>query len=616
MMFKLIIIYRPPYSSTHPVSMGTFFNKLIEYLESVILCPHPVLITGDFNVHVDNPSNDDALKFLDLLESLGLEQHVQEATHTHGHTLDLIITRIGDEILQETPKPDFCISDHISIISKILLPKPSLIKKTIQYRKIKNVNISELKNDIRSSNLLSNTHHNINEFSECFNTTLSRLLEAHAPLITKTITTRPCVPWYSDEIKAIKRRRRKAEKLWRGTKKDSDLMNFKSIRNEANYLMKQAKCHFYTDIVNENSHNQKKLYAVAKNLLIPKKELCFPDHHDMNSLANELGQYFTTKVETIRSQLNSFDTQCASIPSSTITCQLLDFDPLSEEDVQKLILDSAKKSCSLDPMPTSLMLKCQDILLPVITSLINLSLETGQFPDVGKEAIGYPLLKDVDCGTTFTNLRLISNLSYISKLTEKAVFQQLNKYLSTHELYPKLQSAYRKHHSTETALLKVINDILVNMNSQHVSLLVLLDLSAAFDTIDHSLLIDRLKYKLGVNGTVLAWFSSYLTNRKQRIHINGSISEIFALNYGVPQGSCLGPLLFIIYASEMFSVIESHPPSSHGYADDTQLYCSINPYCADAQVVAVQDMENCISDVRDWTTASKLKMNDDKLNVC
>ena len=93
-------------------------------------------------------------------------------------------------------------------------------------------------------------------------------------------------------------------------------------------------------------------------------------------------------------------------------------------------------------MPTYLMLKCQDILLPVITSLINLSLETGQFPDVWKEAIGYPLLKDVDCGTTFTNLRLISNLSYISKLTEKAVFQQLNKYLSTHELYPKLQSAY------------------------------------------------------------------------------------------------------------------------------------------------------------------------------
>ena len=150
------------------------------------------------------------------------------------------------------------------------------------------------------------------------------------------------------------------------------------------------------------------------------------------------------------------------------------------------------------------------------------------------------------------------------------------------------------------------------MNSQHVSLLVLLDLSAAFDTIDHFLFLDRLKYKLSVNGTALAWFSSYLTNRKQRIRRNGSISEIFALNYGVPQGSCLGPLLFIIYASEMFSVIESHSQSSYGYAGDTQLYCLINPYCVNDQVVTVQDMENCISNVRDWTTASKLKMNDDK----
>ena len=152
------------------------------------------------------------------------------------------------------------------------------------------------------------------------------------------------------------------------------------------------------------------------------------------------------------------------------------------------------------------------------------------------------------------------------------------------------------------------------MNSQHVSLLALLDLSAAFDTIDHSLSIDHLKYKLGVNGTALVWFSSYLTNRKQRIHTNGSISEIFALNYAVPQGSCLGPLPFFIYASKMFSEIESHLPSSHGYADDTQLYCSINSYCVIDQVVAVQDMENCFSKVRDWTTTSKLKMNDNNAN--
>ena len=142
----------------------------------------------------------------------------------------------------------------------------------------------------------------------------------------------------------------------------------------------------------------------------------------MNSFANELGLYLTTKVEAVRSQLNSVDTQHASIPSSAITYQLLDFDRLSEEDVQKWILDTAKKSCSLDPMPTSLMLECQDILLPVITSLISLSLESGQIPDVWIEAISYHLPKDVDRGTTFTNLRLISNSSFISKLTGKLSF--------------------------------------------------------------------------------------------------------------------------------------------------------------------------------------------------
>ena len=142
------------------------------------------------------------------------------------------------------------------------------------------------------------------------------------------------------------------------------------------------------------------------------------------------------------------------------------------------------------------MLECLDTLLPVITTQINLSLECGVFPDMWKEAIGYPLLKKVDLCSSFPNLRLISNLSYISKLTEKAVFQQLNNHLSINKLYPKLQSAYRKYHSTETALLKVTNDILLNMSNQQVSLLVLLDLSAAFDTIDHSILLNRLKQPL------------------------------------------------------------------------------------------------------------------------
>ena len=227
--------------------------------------------------------------------------------------------------------------------------------------------------------------------------------------------------------------------------------------------MHQAKSDFYTRIVNRNSHNQSKLFSIAKSLLTPKNNLSLSDHRDKNCLVNELGHHFTSIIETIRSQFNANDSHTSTIPptSPSNLCAPLNFASLSEDDVQKLISNTTKKHYALDPMPTPLMLECLDTLLPVITSHINLFLECGLFPDIWKEAIGYPQSKKVDLGSSFSNLRLISNSSYISRLTEKAVFQQLNNHLSTNKLYPKLQSAYRKYHSTEKALLKIRNGILL-----------------------------------------------------------------------------------------------------------------------------------------------------------
>ena len=143
------------------------------------------------------------------------------------------------------------------------------------------------------------------------------------------------------------------------------------------------------------------------------------------------------------------------------------------------------------------------------------------------------------------------NLQFISKLTERAVYYQTQEHLVRSELYLTLQSAYRAGHSTETALLKVHNDILLNMDNQRVTLLVLLHLSSAFDTVDHEVLICRLAITFGIADTALQWFRSYLAGRSQRVLLNGSFSEDFSLPHGVPQGSCLGPLLFTIYASKL-----------------------------------------------------------------
>ena len=217
---------------------------------------------------------------------------------------------------------------------------------------------------------------------------------------------------------------------------------------------------------------------------------------------------------------------------------------MSEEDVKHLITKSGKKSCALDPMPTSLVIECLDVLCPVITRLINLSLDSlGLFPDNWKHAEGRPGVKNNSSfDPSFSNLRPISNLTFISKLTERAVSDQTHNHLSVHNPYPKNQSAYREFYSTETAFLRIKHDILMNMNQQHVTFQVtLLDLSAAFDNIDHVILLKRLHSNFGISGRVLSWFQPYLENRSQSIFVNGATSKRFHLQRGVPQGSCLGP---------------------------------------------------------------------------
>ena len=185
-------------------------------------------------------------------------------------------------------------------------------------------------------------------------------------------------------------------------------------------------------------------------------------------------------------------------------------------------------------------------------------------------------------------------------MAEKAVIPQLLGHCNENAPLPTNQSSYHQYHSTETALLKVHNDILMNMDNQQVTLLVPLDLSTAFDTIDHSIMRHILENDFGVTDKALCWLKSFLIDREQRVIIDNQQSRDFDLSSGVPQGSCLGPILFIMYASRLFHVIKKHLPDVQGYADDTQLYMSFRPGSSACQDEAVRAMEVCIADVRGW----------------
>ena len=176
---------------------------------------------------------------------------------------------------------------------------------------------------------------------------------------------------------------------------------------------------------------------------------------------------------------------------------------------------------------------------------------------------------------------------------------------------PILSSAYREGHSTESALLKVHADILHNMEQEMITLLVLIDLSATFVTVDHPILFQCLEKQYGFHDSVLSWHKSYLSDRKQYVILKGMHSNTFDLSFGVPQGSCLGPILFTQYGSSLFSIFSNHSVSAHAYTDDHQLYMAFSPNL-ESQNQTVSCMESCLDDVKSWMIFNKLKMNDSK----
>ena len=285
----------------------------------------------------------------------------------------------------------------------------------------------------------------------------------------------------------------------------------------------------------------------------------------------------------------------------------------SPRDLRSMqMLEVSINSNMAQTIPTWLLKECLDSLLPVLTLLVNKSLQIGYFPEEWKNALVKPLLKKLGLELVFPSFRPVSNLPFISKLAEKASVNQLSGHMNKVRSLPSGQSAYRPFHSTETALLKVQSDILLNMDDQKVTLLVMLDLSAAFDTIDHSILLETLGSGFGVGGTALKWFTSYLSQRTQQVQIKGTLSEKKQLTTGVPQGSCLGPVLFTIYVADLFQIIEKHLPEAQGYADDHQVYLSFRPIPSTNQTASVTAIENCVAELRSWMISNMLMVNDSK----
>ncbi|KAL8623498.1 hypothetical protein ACOMHN_015706 [Nucella lapillus] len=546
-----VCFYRPPPSKKNKLTPKMFVDDVEDLIDTLVPLPKFTLL-GDINLWYDSVSNHYACTLKSKLSDRNLSQLVNVPTQKKGHILDWIITNQPKDIIDLTVV-DKQISDHFLISFSLRLCKPWRRTREVTSRKLKDIDLDVFKADVTTS--LSIISPDAGDQAAQLNTCLGELLDLHAPLTTRRVTDRTSAPWMTLEIKAAKQERRRTERQWQQTGLTVHRQIYCHERNVVSRMIRDAKRQYVCDKI-VGADSSKELFKVSGELLGKTNDVILPSTaapSDLPGTFNDvilpstllplicraLSMTFVSKIVKIRSEMPGDTDAIETVPFAG--SPFTNFEAVGETQVKETISKMSKKSCKLDPLPASLLFECLDELIPVITNVINTSLRTGSVPISFKHALVKTLIKKSNLDPNILNsYRPVSNLPFLSKVLERVVLSQLLAHLERHSLFEEFQSAYRKCHSTETALLRVVNYLLQSVDRGHVAILSLLDLSAAFDTLDHGTLMRRLSATFGCRGTVLDWFKCYLSDRTQSITVNGIESAASALSYGVPQGSVLG----------------------------------------------------------------------------
>ena len=611
---NFLVIYRPPSGS---LPSSTFFEEFEEVLSCADLLPNRLVVMGDFNFHMDCPSKPEVRNFNALLTSLGYKQLVQGPTHRLGHTLDLIIIKDSDTLIKTCFVDQILHSDHSMIKFDLDLKRPAPSSDIRVLRKFKSIDHEQFSHDLssRMNSIMDCDSSNIDDLVLQYNKACCEVLDIHAPATTRTMSVRVKPSWYTDKVVEARRARRRAERRWRKTKSNIDRRLYIEAQRTVCDVVVSAKKDYYRDRL--SSCNTKDMYKTVNELLNVSSNV-LPVCTNSSDLAEDFSDYFVSKVSKIRDDIESTVQTKPNAPTvSSNTCEsdftFAQFDSVSEDVLQFMISKCPSKSCTLDPMPTWLVKKHLPVLLPVLLRIVNMSLSTGVFPERLRSSIITPVLKKSSLDKDdLGSYRPVSNIPFLGKLIEKAVSKQVSNFVNRNDLLDPMQSAYRVAHSTETALIRLQNDVLCAIDNRQAVFLLMLDLSSAFDTVDHTILSHRLADDFGLRDNVLSWFNSYLSNRSCRVHVNGSFSSDKRLEFGIPQGSIVGPQLFTYYIRCIGNIISQHSVQYHVYADDIQMFTIFDPAKPGDAACAYYRISKCLEDIQSWLVSNKLKLNSGK----
>uniref|UniRef100_A0A803U146 Reverse transcriptase domain-containing protein n=1 Tax=Anolis carolinensis TaxID=28377 RepID=A0A803U146_ANOCA len=446
---------------------------------------------------------------------------------------------------------------------------------------------------------------------DLYNREVTRAIDTIAPERPIMLRHDKPSPWFTGELAVMKHTRRGLERTWRSSRDVSDRARATASLRAYTMAIWAAKESYMTTCIASAANRSSELFrVVGEHLQPPVVEETFDDPA---TRCRDFAHHFADKVAQIRLELDSnFTTVPGEVIEASACLILWDSFRLVLPETMVEVLGAVRATTSvLDPCPSWLIKSAREGLVDWFVLIINASLEQGFFPSHLKQAVVRPLLKKVSLDSTvLNNFRPISNLPFLGKVLERVVASQLQGFLDDINYLDQSQSGFRPGHGTETALVALVDDLCRELDRGNVTLLVLLDISVAFDTIDHGILLGRLS-GMGLGGTVLSWLRSFLEGRSQMVKLGDACSDPWPLSCGVPQGSILSPMLFNIYMKLLGEVIRSFGVGCHLYADDAQLYYSFPPNSKEASRV----LDECLAAVSIWMRRNKLKINPDKTEV-
>lgn len=418
------------------------------------------------------------------------------------------------------------------------------------------------------------------------------------PLITKTIrNTHFSKPYITSEIKNLIKERNKLQRKslkWPITYGKQ----YRKLRNKINQMIQKEKSRYFKTKLEESKSDVRKSWSVINEVLnrktrddsYPASALLTPDQFNEHFI--NVGPSLSAKITPPKTSFSSYLPTCTRDTFSFRQCTIT--------EIQNIIISLNDSAPGYDELPGKIIKSTSNTLSPIITSLCNRSLALGVFPDPLNIAVVRPIYKSGD-DTDLNNYRPISVLNFLSKIFEKVAYTQLMEHLKQNNILSTCQYGFRPLRSTETALQNFVDVVLTAFDENKFTISVFLDLSKAFDTVDHTILLNKLEH-YGVRYTTLKWFKSYITSRMQSVKLNKGFSSQCKTLCGIPQGSILGPLLIILYINDI--VYSTQKLNFILYADDSTLFTSHHNL-----TTLINTLNSELAQVSCWLAANKLTLN-------